>query len=57
MIRRESSNKALGVMLRGKAFVQNPELVVLVGGDAAAADASIDALQAQTLVRLLADRV
>jgi len=56
MIRRESPNKALGVMLRGKAFVQNPELVVLVGGDAAAADASIDALQAQTLVRLLADR-
>jgi hypothetical protein len=56
MIRRESPNRALGVVLRGRAFVENPELLLLVGGDTVAGDVTFNALQAQDLVRLVSCR-
>jgi MerR family transcriptional regulator, light-induced transcriptional regulator len=55
-VRRESSNKDIGVMVCGPAFNERPELVLLVGGDAVVSDFSQEALQARNVVNLLTDR-
>lgn len=56
MIRRESSNRNIGVMVCGPAFTERPELVLLVGGDAVVSDFNQEALQAQNVVNLLTER-
>jgi MerR family transcriptional regulator, light-induced transcriptional regulator len=56
MVRRESSNPDIGVMVCGPAFTERPELVLLVGGDAAVSDFSQEALQARNVVNLLTER-
>jgi methanogenic corrinoid protein MtbC1 len=53
-MRRASRNRAIGVMVGGPTFVEHPELVAFVGADATAADARQAALQAESLVSLLA---
>jgi len=53
LVRRQSPNPAVGVILSGQVFVENPELVLLVGGDITAVDARQGAAQAQKLVSLL----
>jgi len=55
-VRRQSPNRAIGVIVSGRVFVENPELVLLVGADMTAIDARQGTLQAQNLVRLLSDR-
>lgn len=55
-IRRESPNRGLGVMVCGPAFVEHPELVLLVGADIAAADPRQGSVQAKKAVGLLANR-
>ena len=55
-IRRESSNRNIGVMVCGPAFTERPELVLLVGGDAVVSDLNEEALQAQNVVNLLTER-
>jgi hypothetical protein len=52
MIRRESSNRSIGVMVYGQVFIEHPELVLLVGADLTATDARQGALQAHYLVGL-----
>jgi hypothetical protein len=52
MIRRESPNRSIGVMVYGQVFIEHPELVLLVGADLATMDASEGALQSQRLVGL-----
>jgi methanogenic corrinoid protein MtbC1 len=56
MVRRESSNRNIGVMVCGPAFIERPELVLLVGGDAIVSDFSQETLQAQNVVNLLTER-
>jgi MerR family transcriptional regulator, light-induced transcriptional regulator len=56
MVRRESSNRNIGVMVCGPAFTERPELVLLVGGDALVADFSQETLQARNVVNLLNDQ-
>jgi MerR family transcriptional regulator, light-induced transcriptional regulator len=56
MVRHESSNRNIGVMVCGPAFAERPELVLLVGGDAVVSDFSQETLQAQNVVNLLSDR-
>jgi hypothetical protein len=55
-VRRESSNRNVGVMVCGPAFTERPELVLLVGGDAVVSDFSQETLQAQNVVNLLTDQ-
>lgn len=55
-IRRESSNRNIGVMVCGPSFTERPELVLLVGGDAVVSNLSQETLQAQNVVDLLSDR-
>lgn len=50
MIRKESPNRSIGVMVCGQVFIEHPELVLLVGADLTATDARQGALQAQRLV-------
>src|SRR5690242_20793838 len=38
MVRRESSNQDIGVLVCGPAFIERPELVLLVGGDGVVSD-------------------
>jgi MerR family transcriptional regulator, light-induced transcriptional regulator len=52
LIRRESQNRSIGVMVYGQVFIEHPELVVLVGADLTATDARQGALQAQHLLSL-----
>jgi hypothetical protein len=52
MVRRESQNRSIGVMVCGQVFIEHPELVLLVGADLTATDARQGALQAQQLVGL-----
>jgi hypothetical protein len=52
MIRRESPNRSIGVMVYGQVFIEHPELVMLVGADLTATDVRQGALQAQRLVGL-----
>jgi len=54
MIRRESPNRSIGVMVCGPAFVEHPELVLLVGADEMANDPRQGSVQAQKVVGLLA---
>jgi len=56
LVRRHSPNPDIGVMVCGPAFVERPELVFLVGGDAVVPDFSQESLQAQNVVNLLTDR-
>ena len=56
LIRRESANRKIGVIVCGPAFTERPELVLLVGGDAVVSDFSQETLQAQNVVNLLTDR-
>ena len=55
-VRRESSNRDIGVMVCGPAFIERPELVLMVGGDAVVSDFRQEALQARNVVNLLSDR-
>jgi MerR family transcriptional regulator, light-induced transcriptional regulator len=52
MIRRESPNRSIGIMVYGQVFIEHPELVLLVGADLPATDARHGARQAQHLVGL-----
>jgi MerR family transcriptional regulator, light-induced transcriptional regulator len=52
MIRRESPNRSIGIMVHGQVFIEHPELVLLVGADLTATDARQGALQAQHLIGL-----
>lgn len=55
-VRRASRNRAIGVMVGGPIFVERPELVALVGADASAVDGRQAALQAESLLAILARR-
>jgi len=55
-IRRASRNPAIGIMVGGQPFVDNPERVALVGADATASDGRQATAQAQKLLNLLASR-
>lgn len=57
MIRRESPNRTLGVVLFGQVFVEHPELVLTVGGDSGALDARQGVLQANNLAIPMKSRV
>jgi hypothetical protein len=52
--RQESLNPHLGVLVCGPAFVDHPELVHMVGGDASVVDLRQETTQAQNVVSLLA---
>ena len=52
-IRRASQNPDIGVMVGGRLFLRQPELVALVGADATAVDGRQAALQAANLLGLL----
>lgn len=49
-IRRHSRNRAVGVMVGGKAFAEQPELAVLIGADGTAQDARQAVIEAETLL-------
>ncbi len=53
LVRRESCNRGIGVMVGGRVFAEKPELAGLVGADATATDGRQAALQAETLLALL----
>jgi methanogenic corrinoid protein MtbC1 len=55
-VRRASRNPAVGVMVGGRVFAERPELAGQVGADATAVDGRQAALQAETLLALLASR-
>ena len=55
-VRRASRNPGLGVMVGGRVFFDHPELAAQVGADATATDGRQAALQAETLLALLAGR-
>jgi methanogenic corrinoid protein MtbC1 len=55
-VRRASRNPAIGVMVGGRIFSENPGLAAQVGADATALDGLQAALQAETLLALLAGR-
>jgi MerR family transcriptional regulator, light-induced transcriptional regulator len=46
-IRRESRNRAIGVLVGGPILVEKPELAVMVGADATAADGPQAVLRAE----------
>jgi MerR family transcriptional regulator, light-induced transcriptional regulator len=52
MIRRESPNRSIGIMVHGQIFIEHPELAMLVGADLTATDTRQAALQARQLVGL-----
>lgn len=52
-IRRRSRNQAIGVMVGGPVFLEQPELAVRIGADATAIDGRQATLQAQNLLTLL----
>jgi methanogenic corrinoid protein MtbC1 len=53
-VRRASRNPAVSIMVGGPAFIDQPELVALVGADATAVDGRQAALQAEALLALRA---
>ena len=55
-LRRASRHRSVGVMVGGPAFAEHPEYVALVGADATATDARQAPVQAERLLRLLAQR-
>lgn len=52
-VRRESPNRDIGIMVGGAAFVERPDLVFLVGGDAVVPDFRKQSAKAQDVVALL----
>jgi len=56
-VRRASRNPAIAVMVGGRALVERPELAATVGADATATDGRQAALQAETLLALLSNRI
>jgi MerR family transcriptional regulator, light-induced transcriptional regulator len=56
LVRRDPRNPGIGVMVGGRVFAEKPELAGLVGADATATDGRQAALQAETLLALLARR-
>lgn len=56
LVRRESCNRGIGVMVGGRVFAEQPDLAGLVGADATATDGRQAALQAETLLALLSLR-
>jgi len=52
-VRRVSRNAGLGILVGGPLFIENPDLVALVGADATAADGRQATLQADTILALL----
>lgn len=56
VIRRNSRNRSVGIMVGGRPFLEHPERVALVGADVTASDGRQAVLQAQHLLALLADR-
>ena len=56
LLRSESRNRGVGVMVGGRLFAEKPELANAVGADATATDGRQAALQAETLLALLATR-
>lgn len=56
-IRRASNNRAVGILVGGRIFTERPELVALVGADAAAADGRAAVVQAERLRAHLATPV
>ncbi len=55
-VRRASCNRNLGVIVGGRIFVEHPEFVVRVGADGMAIDGRQAALQAESVLTLLAAR-
>ena len=55
-LRRASRHRSVGVMVGGPAFAEHPDHVALVGADATATDARQAPVQAERLLRLLAQR-
>ncbi len=55
-IRQKSRNRDVGVLVGGKAFLDNPDAVALVGADAMAHDGRMAVIQAQNILGLLAIR-
>ena len=56
VIRRNSRNRSVGIMVGGRPFLEHPERVALVGADVTASAGRQAVLQAQHLLALLADR-
>nr|WP_284701043.1 cobalamin-dependent protein [Rhodoplanes tepidamans] len=56
MVRRESCNRSVGVLVGGRVFVERPDYASRVGADAVAIDARQAPIQAQNLVAALAHR-
>jgi methanogenic corrinoid protein MtbC1 len=56
LVRRESCNRSVGVLVGGRVFAEHPDYVARVGADAAAVDARQAPIQAQTLVAALVHR-
>lgn len=52
-MRRASRNPALGILVGGRVFTEQPELAALVGADATSSDGQQAVLKAETLLRLL----
>jgi methanogenic corrinoid protein MtbC1 len=52
-VRRVSRNAGIGVLVGGPLFIENPDLVALVGADATATDGRQATLQAETMLALL----
>lgn len=55
-IRRDTRNRALGIMVGGRVFVDRPDYVSLVGADTVAADGRQAVRQARNMLTMLADR-
>lgn len=56
LARRDSCNRSIGILVGGRAFIENPDLVARVGADAMAVDARHAPEQAQALVAALSQR-
>lgn len=56
LVRRESCNRSIGILVGGRVFAEHPEYVSRVGADVAALDARQAPVQAQHLVAALAHR-
>ncbi len=56
LVRRESRNPGIGVLVGGPTFIARPDLVALVGADATAVDGRQAVLQAKKLLALMSAR-
>ncbi len=56
-LRKASRNRAVGILVGGPSFVEQPELAALLGADASAVDGRHAVLQAESLLALAARRV